>query len=89
MGSRIVSIKLDEEMYKKLSEISKKKSISRSALIRRAISSYLAQPEVEMEDIKEISLKLRELEKKYYEALNRINLLSRQIEKVMSKEKVR
>ncbi len=80
-----MSIKLDEEMYKKLSEISKKKSISRSALIRQALSFYFEQQKAGIKDVKEISQKLKELEKKYYEILNRINILSKQLEKVMNR----
>lgn len=83
----IVTARLDEELFRKLAQTAEKEKVSKSFIIKKALELYFAQKQVDVKDIAEISTRVKELERKYYEILNRLNTLSRQMERILKMRK--
>lgn len=88
MKSRIVTVRLDEETFKKLSEISEREKISKGSILKKALHLYFKlenKNKIKIEDITELYDKVNELDKKYYKVINRLNIISRQLENLQNR----
>ena len=85
--SVIVTARLDEELFRKLAQTAEKERVSKSFIIKKALELYFAQKQIDIKDLAEVSIKVKELERKYYEILNRLNTLSRQMERILKMKK--
>ena len=83
------SVKLDLRFKGEVRPLfpAEKEKVSKSFIIKKALELYFAQKQVDVKDIAEISTRVKELERKYYEILNRLNTLSRQMERILKMRK--
>jgi len=81
MKEKIVTVRVDENSFKKLIEISKKEKISKSAVLRKALEFYFSNTHTK--DYNQLLIKIRELERKYNNVINRLNVILRQMEGLM------
>ncbi len=90
-SQKVITVRLDEETYRTLSEFVKKEKITKSAVLKKALDSFLKLgtgfenlPEVS-ERINVLEQKLKDMEKRSYELINRVNIVSRQLENLQGR----
>ena len=75
MRSKVVTLRIDLKTYERLLKEAEKERISISALIKRAVDSYLSErDEVHLRDV-EVLRRLNDLERKYLILSNRLNIV--------------
>lgn len=84
MTDKVVTVRLEIELFDKLTKLSASEKSSKGAIMKRALERYIqlkTSPETsEVNTAKRIA----SLESQVYNLVNRINILSRQLENVQS-----
>lgn len=78
--SRIVGIRVSEEIYKFLAEAEKQTGLKKSEIVKTAITKYLRDLNNPGSSQKYMVEQINNLTRRYYDMENRINLLKRQID---------
>jgi len=76
---RLVTVRLTEEEFSKLSEQAKKEKISKGAVIKKALDAYY-ESESKGADTKELESRLEEMNRRYIAIVNRLNVITKQLE---------
>ena len=82
-----ISIRIEEEELKLLEELSKNEGINRSLLISKAIKQFIQSYDKKTPELSEAFDRLKELERKYETLLTRVNILTGQVDNLVSKER--
>lgn len=75
-----ISVRLDDDALKRLSELAKSEGISRSILINRAVKSFVQSYGAKQPDVTGLASKVFELENKQGAMLNRLNIITKQVD---------
>lgn len=81
MQSKVVTIRLDPETYERAREVAEKEHISMSALLKRALDSYLSREVGSRRMSVEVLSRLNDLEKKYLLLFNRMKILEERLKR--------
>ena len=84
---KIISIRLNEEELKTLTEIAEKEQISRSALINRALSQFINQYGKSKLELSQIEIRLSKMERGYNSLINRMNIIANQLDYLLKRIK--
>ena len=79
----VLSVRLSSEMYKKLLLHSKKDNRPKSSIVKEALEFYLQHKDAGNFNLTNPAIK--ELQEKYYRVVNRIDIISKQIDHLMKK----
>ena len=75
-----ISVRLDNDTLKKLSELAKSEGISRSTLLNKAVKSFVQSYGAKQPDVTGLASKVYELENKQSAMLNRLNIITKQVD---------
>jgi metal-responsive CopG/Arc/MetJ family transcriptional regulator len=81
-----LSVRLEENYLKKLSEICEEEKVSRSVLINKAVGQFLQNYGKRVPELSGISGRVSELEKGYRSLTNRVNILNTRFEKMIKRK---
>ena len=89
MVKKVISVRISEKSLERLDTIAEKENLNRSILIERAIEKYIdSYNEKKLQNTEFLLSKLSNLERKYSDILTRLNILTRQIDKLMAQKKI-
>lgn len=86
---KVISIRLNEEDLNKLSEISRNEGVKRSNIIQRALKNFIQSYGKKQPETGELSLKMEDIERKFNNLLNRVNILTNQMDRLVIEKKQR
>ncbi|RLF69293.1 MAG: hypothetical protein DRN40_06760 [Thermoplasmata archaeon] len=79
MQSKIITIRVDEETYKKIREDAEREKVSMSTIIKKAIDQYYTgRREAQLNSV-EVLRRLNDLERKYQILLSRLNIVEEKL----------
>ncbi|RLF73125.1 MAG: hypothetical protein DRN42_05835 [Thermoplasmata archaeon] len=79
MQSKIITIRVDEETYKKIREDAEREKVSMSTIIKKAIDQYYTgRREAQLNSV-EVLRRLNDLERKYQILLSRLNIVEEKV----------
>jgi len=88
-SGKIVSIRLQEEELRKLSEISKNEGVKRSNIIRKALRNFIQNYGKRQPDVGDLHSRIEEMDRKFGNLLNRVNILTNQIDHLIAEKRQR
>ena len=75
-----LSVRLDDDALKRLSELAKSEGISRSTLLNKAVKSFVQSYGAKQPDMSGLAGKVLEIENKQNAMLNRLNIITKQVD---------
>ena len=75
-----ISVRLEDDILKRLSELAKSEGISRSTLLNKAVKSFIQSYGAKQPDVSGLAGKVHELENKQSAMLNRLNIITKQVD---------
>jgi metal-responsive CopG/Arc/MetJ family transcriptional regulator len=85
---RVFTIRLEDNIARKIDELAKMEKTSKASVVKRALESFFAEKSENKDKISmELINKIKSLEEKHYLLVNRVNLLLKEIDNLKQRRK--
>ncbi len=85
--TKVITVRLEDEDINKLLQIAKEENAKKSALIKKAVRKYVNEYGRRQPEVSELFQRIEEMEKKFNNLLTRVNILTKQLDSIVGRQR--